>query len=243
MKSLIFAAALALLAPFASAEKMTAVYGDWPPFFTTDPARPGAAMEIVRAAFASQGMELDIKVLNWSEVIEGTAQGEYDIHSGAWFMEERTMILSFSEPYLQNNIKFIKRKGNSFDYKGLNSLEGKKVGVIKDYGYGDEFNNDLTFTRVEADELMQHIHALVAGEIDLSLEDELVARSIIAEADASLLEQIEFTSGALSTQNLHVAVGNLHADKDKIISAFNAGLKAIKDNGTYEQILQNYDLR
>jgi len=45
--------------------------------------------------------------------------------------ENRKKDFFFSEPYGENQIKFIKRKGNSFEFE---NLEGLSAGSIRDYG-------------------------------------------------------------------------------------------------------------
>lgn len=46
-------------------------------------------------------------------------------------------------------MKFIKKVGDNFEFVGLVSLNGKKVGIVCGYGYGDEFMNDFLFFCLE----------------------------------------------------------------------------------------------
>jgi len=80
---------------------------------------------------------------------------------------------------MRSEIKFIKRRGDPFEYHGLGSLTGKTVGIVKGYGYGDEFLNATNFTRPEVAHTLQNIKKLALGRIDLTLEDEVVARWVI----------------------------------------------------------------
>ncbi|WP_305856024.1 substrate-binding periplasmic protein [Balneatrix alpica] len=243
MRKIITACLLAALAPFASADKFVGAGDPWPPFLDPEQDTQGVAIEIVRAALESQGHQLEFKFMTWAEAIDGVTNANYDLLVGTWFTEERTMFLVYSEPYLKNEIKFIKRKGDAFEFSGLNTLEGKKVGIISGYGYSDSFVNDLTFERPEASDLMTNVKALIAGEIDLTLEDELVARSTISRHQPELLEQIEFTNGSLSSQSLHVTTGLVNDKRETIIEAVNKGLEAIKANGVFDEILQRNGLK
>jgi polar amino acid transport system substrate-binding protein len=143
----------------------------------------------------------------------------------------------FSEPYLNNSIKFIKKKGSTFDYSGLESLTGKSVGIVRECGYGDDFLSAKNFKRPEAKNLISNIRKLIAGRIDLTLEDEIVAKTIIAKEQPDLLDKIEFSNTDYSTNALYVTSGLANAKHKELIEAFNKGLAEIKKNGAYDTIL------
>lgn len=225
------------------AETITAAGDPWPPFLDPDHPRQGVAMEIARAAFKSQGHDLEFAFVPWVRALDGVKNGEYDALLGTWWTKERTEFLEYSEPYLTNQIKFIKRKGDPFEFEELRSLEGKTVGTVRGYGYGDEFAEADFFTRQPVAKMITNVRKVVHGRLDLALEDELVARSLIAREDPSLIDQIEFTGNALSSEGLHVTSGLKNARHSMVIDAFNKGLKTIRENGTFDQILEQNNLK
>jgi len=157
--------------------------------------------------------------------------------------ENRKKDFFFSEPYGENQIKFIKRKGDSFEFENLESLEGLSVGVIRGYGYGDDFWNAPGFKREETTDFVANVKKLVAGRIDLTLEDEIVARYILSQKAPELLDQIEFTQGSLSSNKLYIAWGFKNPKHEELIQAFNKGLEEIRGNGTYDSIFARYGLK
>ncbi len=224
----------------AKAETITAAGDPWPPFLDPDEPKQGIALEIVRAALATQGMEVKMHFVPWARAIKGVKESDYDVLIGTWYTEERTQYLAYSDPYLENQIKFIKRKGDGYEYQGLDSLSGKSVAVVRGYGYGDEFLNHPGFKRPEAKDLISNLRKLVSNRVDLTLEDEIVARAMMKKEMPELLGKVEFTQNAMSSNKLHVTVGLSNSLKDKILNAFNTGLKEIKANGTYESILKKH---
>jgi polar amino acid transport system substrate-binding protein len=219
------------------AEKITAVGDPWPPFLDPNQTSKGIIAEIATAAYATQGYELEITFVPWARAITGVKNATFDLLLGTWLTEERTEFLQFSEPYLNNSIKFIKKKGNTFDYSGLESLTGKSVGIVREYGYGDDFLSAKNFKRPEAKNLISNIRKLIAGRIDLTLEDEIVAKTIIAKEQPDLLDKIEFSNTDYSTNALYVTSGLANAKHKELIEAFNKGLAEIKKNGAYDTIL------
>jgi polar amino acid transport system substrate-binding protein len=148
----------------------------------------------------------------------------------------------FSNAYASNKIKFIKKGGDPFEYEGIASLAGKKVGVIIGFGYGDEFMNAKTFTREGVSDFITNIKKLVRGRVDLTIEDEIVAKSILNKKAPALLEQVEFIQNPLSSNDLYVACGLANPRHEEIINAFNKGLEAIKADGTLKGIFERYGI-
>lgn len=233
-------AILVLLLSFAiHAEKITAVGDPWPPFLDPTEPKNGIIVEIATAAYATQGYELEMIFVPWARAIKGVKNASYDLLLGTWMTEERKAFLMYSDTYLSNSIKFLKQKGNDFDYKGIESLSGLSVGVVRDYGYGDEILKANNFRRPETKDFISNARKLAAGRIDLTLEDEIVARAIIAKKQPELLDKIDFTETAYSTNTLHVTCGLANAKHEELINAFNKGLAEIKKNGEYERIINS----
>lgn len=243
---LIIGAALLLTATAWAGEKtLTAASDPWPPF--VDPSSPtqGLSLEIVRAAMKTQGYEVTIEFVPWARAEAGLKEGKYDLIPNTWKTEKRTTYLHYSEPYAANQIKFIKLKGDPFEFTGLESLAGKVIGTVRGYGYGDQFLSATNFERDEVVDVLNSIRKLTAvnRRIDLTLEDEIVARHTIAKADPGLLEKIEFTRNSLSENTLHVTSGLVNPKHQEIIAAFNKGLAEIRTNGTYGRIFAAYGIQ
>ncbi|MCP3926332.1 MAG: transporter substrate-binding domain-containing protein [Desulfobacterales bacterium] len=226
----------------AQTKIVTSASDPWPPFVDPDHPKMGITIEVVTAAFKTQGYILKHKIIPWSRAEQMVKRGKIDILPNTWKTDKRKSYLLYSKPYAYNKIKFIKRKGAGFEYNGLKSLKGKKVGIIRGYGYGDEFMNSKHFKRFPVNNLILNIRKLVAKRIDLTLEDEIVAKNQISKKEPKLLSKIEFTKKYISSKGLHVTCGLKNPSHRSIIMAFNKGLKKIKSNGTLKKIFKSYGL-
>lgn len=226
----------------ASAATITAAQDPWAPFVQQDQMNQGISVEIVTEAFKTQGYDVDFKIMPWTRALNDVREGRVDVLVATWFTQERTAYLNYSTPYLENSLKFIKRKGDGFEYQGLDSLSGKNVGIVRNYGYGDDFLNATNFNKPEANDLISNAKKLLANRIDLTLEDELVAKSMLSGAGMNL-DDFEFSQNAISNNPLHVTAGLANARNAEIIDAFNRGLKEIKANGTFDNILRKYGIK
>lgn len=125
----------------------------------------------------------------------------------------------------------------------MESLNGKTVGTIRGYGYGDAFLTAPHFKREETSDLISNTRKLIAKRIDLTLEDEIVARVRLAQENPDLLNEISFTRNALSRNTLHITVGLKNPRHKEIVAAFNKGLAEIKKNGVYARIMESYGIQ
>ncbi|MDE1462226.1 substrate-binding periplasmic protein [Spartinivicinus poritis] len=235
---------LCVFSSICNAAKIVGTGVVWPPFFIQNDSGQGIAVEIVTEALKREGYELEMKFLPWARAVDGVKKGSYDALVGVWWTEKRTKFLSFSDHYLENSIKFIKLKDDDFEYNGLSSLDKKKVGIVRDYGYGDEFLSAKNFNKPIASSIMKNLKKLVAKRIDLTLGDEIVTRALIAnQEDTTLIEKIAFTENALSINKLHFGVGLVKPNHKTIIDKFNSGLKKIKSDGTFNKLMMKYNLK
>lgn len=214
----------------------------WPPFIDPQNPKEGLSLEIARAAYKTQGYKVEHAYKPWARAITLLKRGEIDIIVNTWMTEERKTFLMYSDTYTANEIKFIKLATDPFEFNGLESLKGKRIGTVRGYGYGDDFTNSKNFERQEVANLHINIKKLIAGRIDLTLEDEIVARVLIAQQDIHLLEKLAFTKNALSKKDMYVTSGLANPHHKEYIEAFNKGLKVIKSNGTYAKIMQQYGI-
>lgn len=227
---------------FCQARVLTAAADPWPPF--VDPASPseGLTLEIIRAAYRTQGYEIRMYYMPWARAEAGVVAGTYDLLPSTWQTAARHDTLIFSEPYAYNRIKFLKLNTDPFEYNGLESLTGKSIGVIRGYGYDDAFLAARNFTRYEAPDFLSLANMLLAGRIDLTLEDEIVGRVSIANFNPQLLTKLTFTDSALSTKGLHVAIGKRNPRAQELMDAFSRGFALIRSNGEYARIMAKYGI-
>ena len=237
------AACIVFFAAASHALTITAAGDPYPPY--GDPNHPdgGLGMEIIRAAYKTQGHEVTMEYVPWARAETGVKNGTYDIVPFTWRTDARVKVLLFSSAFAVGSVRFIKRKDDPFEFQGMKSLNGKRIGTVLGYGYGDAFMQSTAFARENGKDLSTNIKKLLRNRIDLTLEDEIVARSSLSAKDPLLLDQIEFVKTPLSVNPLYVTAGLQNPRAQEIIGAFNKGLEIIKANGTYDSIFKKYGVK
>lgn len=242
MKTLLLACLL-LLVPLTSMARTIVVVGDpYPPF--TDPQNPqdGLALEIIRAAYKTQGHQVRMEFMPWARAEKGVTEGTYDVLAATWRTEARAKVLVFSTPYSVSTIKFIKRRGDPFEYQGLDSLKNKRVGAVRGYAYGDSMTSPTAFVRDDVVDFATNLRKLMVNHIDLTLEDEIVAKFMLRREFPELHDKIEFSKSALSRNLLHITVGLKNPAHTELITSFDKGFERIKASGVLDKIYQKYGL-
>ncbi len=223
------------------AETLVAVGDPWPPYLGPDLREQGLATRIVREALGREGYELKIQFMPWARALRLVRTGDADLLVAAWWTEARAAYLHYSDPYAVNSIRFIKRRDDPFEFEGLESLDNKRIGVVRSYGYGDAFYNADNYQRIENTDFLVNVRMLLAGRIDLTIEDKLVASTILKEKAPQQLDSIAFSITPLITKNLYVATGQDHPRHQQIVAAFNRGLASLKADGSLKRLLKQAD--
>lgn len=238
-----------------AAETITATNDFWPPYvFSTSKAggsdlygemnsegrKVGLSVDIIRKAYQVVGYELDVSLSPWARAINEVRSGNKDVLMATWYEKDRAKSLLYSNAYLGTSLKLVKRYDDDFECKGIDSLDGKKIGVIRGYSYSKEFSSARNFSRDSGVTILANIRKLLSGRVDLVVGDERAIRARLLLDEPILLTKIAYCKEPLSTKKLYITSGLNNENSERYIAAFNRGLEIIKNNGIYEGILQRY---
>lgn len=221
------------------AEVIWAIQDEWPPYVIDSSETHGIAQQIVAAAFSAQGYQLKHTIKPWSRALREVSTRRYDIALTVWKSSERLEYLYFSEPYLINSLVFVTLHDNSFEYLGLKSLAGKRIGVLRGYAYDDALMRSDEFDRLDADNIATNIKKLKVGRIDALIVDKIFFRWFI-KSNGLPMNEFHMVEQPLAENPLYIAISRDHPKKEHIISAFNTGLKSRQESGRISLMLEQY---
>jgi polar amino acid transport system substrate-binding protein len=235
-------ALVCLLASFsglaAGAEDLSMTANIWPPYVDDDLSQNGFVIALVSDALERAGYKTSVVVEPFPKALEATKAGDYDVYCNLWFTSERASTLTFSEPYIENEITFIKRAESDFIFRDRADLKGLRVGIVSDYAYSQQPYDTTGITVSEAGSVKENIRRLLSGDIDLVLADRRVAMYEVNELRAA--KSITVLPQPLSTRGLRIAVSKKRADYKEIVAAFDQAIAAMKTDGSYNAILASY---
>jgi len=235
----ILAAAALIGGPEARADDVliAATLDDFPPYCGQALPNFGFSNDLVVQAMGRTGHKVTVVFVPWARALSGAMDGYYDILPSVWYSPERGNALLFSEPYVVSRLVFVTRKDSPFDYTRLEDLAGKTVGIVNGYEYGKAFRTSTLFTRDVANSTVLNLTRVAAGRIDLTVEDELTLRYLFKTTALDLANRLVLSRGALSEQEMHMAVSKKRVDAGRLVADFNQGLAQMKQDGSYDALL------
>lgn len=209
------------------------------PFEYTNPdgTFTGFEVDLGNAVCKEIGAECEWVVQAWDGIIPGLLARKYDaIMSSMSITEERAQKVLFSEGYYNTPSAWFGNKDKAaLDVTSKEALKGKVVGVqrgtLQDNYVTDHFGDAVEVKRyTTADDLVLD---LTGGRLDLVFLDFPVGeKTVLSNADYQTVgKNIQVGDG--------VGVAFRKRDTD-LAEKFNAALKKLKTDGTYDTIMKKY---
>lgn len=234
--------------PDTSRCKLTLGYETWEPyqFMTLDNKAAGLDIELVGAAVHAMGCDLVTEQGSWTTLLGRLKEGSLDMLAGSSKTAAREEFAVFSAPYRQEQFELfvLKDRAASMPQTSITDYvnAGHKVGLTSEYFYGEELTSlyqqdGLKPQFFEASMGELNLARLIDGDIDAMLEDSFVARSMLRRKGLS--NQIGSLGLTLGTKDVFVMFSKAKISEQQV-TEFNQGLKRIRDDGSYLQIMQKY---
>jgi len=232
-----------LLLPLGvAAQALRLVADPWPPFTGHSLLNNGVASDLVSSALGRAGYATEYAQVPWERAVRGLRRSDYDVLINAWYTEERARFGHFSAPYLINRIRLLRRKGSAIKFGQLSDLYIQRIAVVRGYAYSAEFNGDPRLHKIGVGSFASAARMLQAKRVELTLEDEFVARYHFARELSGIRDELEFLPRPLSENGLHILIRRSHPDHQGIAEAFDRAIVAMRADGSYAAILQRHGL-
>lgn len=214
----------------------------FPPFDTTDDdgELTGFDVDMVNAIAEDQGFTVEWKNMEFGGLITALDSGNIDIvASGMTVNAEREKKVDFSDTYYDSGLSLAVAKDNK-DIKSIDDLTAdsvvgvqigtsgaKKANSLKKEGKIKEVKTynglDVTFNDLQN------------GTVNAVINDLPVTKSYIEKQP----DKIKIVGDTMDAESYGIAVKK---DNSELLDKLNAGLKNIKDNGTYDDLYKKWEL-
>ena len=234
--------------PSAYAEVITIRADEWCPY-NCEPGsdNPGFMIEIAQYAFEKAGHQVDYKTLPWARAIIDSRSGTYNAIVGAFVGDAPDFIFPENELAINTNAFFI-RKGDPWRFTGLESLKTIRLGVIRDYSYGDDMdayveqNQNTKWVQVASgeDALVQNMRKLSGKRIDVLVEDSAVFYHELKQTkqESALFEE----AGDLGREKVYIAFSPNHPRSEEYARILSDGVAELRASGKLQEILSKYGI-
>ena len=200
----------------------------------------GIDIDILAAVAADQGFTYELQPLGFDAALQAVQAGQADgVIAGMSITEERKQVFDFSEPYFDSTVCC--GAPINGDIKSLDDLAGKKVAVkvgTQSQKWAETLADQYGFTMTVFDTSDVMYQDVLAGNSVACFEDTPVMGFAAIRGDVDIAPIADCGADSEFATPYGFAVAK---DKNaELLAKFDAGLKNIKDNGTYQKILDKY---
>jgi polar amino acid transport system substrate-binding protein len=194
----------------------------------------GYDMDLLRAIGDRAGLKLAVKDLPFDGILGSMAAGDCDVVASAvTITPERAKQVDFSDPYFDADQSLLVKTDQATELASLDKLAGKTIGVqsgTTGETYANEHAKGASVKGFEDSDAL--FAAIESGSIDAILQD-LPVNAYRTTKDKSLKVVETYKTG--EQYGFAVKQGNT-----AVLVFINDGLKALKANGTFDQIYTKY---
>lgn len=210
----------------------------YPPFeFEEGGEYKGIDIDIINAIAKDQGIEIELSPMDFGGIIPAMQAGQLDIAiAGMSITDDRKKVVDFSEPYFDAGLTLVVKKGN-IDIKTVDDLKGKKVAVKKGTTgatFAAANAEEKGFEVIQFNDSPAMFQEVSNGNADALIEDYPVIAYAVAQKDLGL----ELVGDRLNGDQYGIAV--LKGENEEVLEKINNGLKELKENGKYDEIIKTY---
>ncbi len=208
----------------------------WPPF-TNGQNEKSLATDIVRTALDRVNIPSAYEIDNFDAVLEGIYSGAFDGSPALWKSAEREEHLLFSDPYLENQMILVGRKGADVSQSSFSQLEQQRIGLVKDYAYGDSVTKIIDADIVYGRDDQENLVNLLSEKIDYMLVDALLMQYLLKYELNDVSALLEFAAQPLIVKPLHLAIRKDHPEAENLVGQFNEQIREMMAEGVYNELL------
>ncbi len=198
----------------------------------------GIDVDIIKAVAANQGFNIEIQSLGWDAAVTAVQAGQADaLLAGASITKERKDSgWIFSDSYYDSYQVFAVKADSGIE--SLDDLKGKTIAVknaTAGANYAEELKDKYGFKIDTYEDSPTMYQAVVLGQADACVEDKPIMADNIKTGGLDLTI-VESTASKVAPYGFAI----MNKDNQELLDMFNKGLQEIKDNGTYDEILNKY---
>ncbi len=245
INKVILATALTLSSSFALAEKTLkiGIEGAYPPFsqVNTKGEVVGFDIDIANALCAEMKRKCELIKLEWEGLIPALKGRKIDaIIASMSATEQRRKSIDFTDRYYRVPARAVRQKGSNITFS-KEGLKDKLIGVQS----SSTFDKHMTALFSDVAEIKRYgsndevFLELLSGRLDAGVASVLVIQRGFLDKEG---KNFEFFGPLLTDEKYYgegVAIG-IRKNSKKLKSEFNAAIKAIRENGVYKKINDQY---
>lgn len=198
----------------------------------------GIDVDLLAAIAEDQGFEYELQSLGWDAGVAAVQAGQADaLIAGASINDERKESgWIFSDGYYNATQTFVLAEGS--DIESLEDLKGKNVAVkngTAGANYANSLKDEYGFTVTVFEDSPTMYQDVILGNSAACVEDTPIMAASIKEGNLPLV-----IPEGMESEGAPYGFAIMDEKNQELLDMFNAGLKNIQADGTYDEIIKKY---
>ncbi|MFA5576594.1 MAG: transporter substrate-binding domain-containing protein [Tissierellaceae bacterium] len=194
----------------------------------------GFNVDIIRAVAIELGIEIDLVSNSWEDTMDLLKKGEVDAVQGMTITPEREKLYDFTDEIVMNS-QSIFVLNTTENISSLDDLRGKKIAIQSEDVTSEIVSPVQGIHITEKINQKDALHSLITGEVDAYVGNRLTG--IYYVQSFGLTNTVKIVGEQLYPTKYCIAVQRGNKD---LLQLLNSGLRAIKENGTYDKIYEKW---
>ena len=192
----------------------------------------GFSYDLLNLISTKSGLKLDFVIDTWTNHYKNFENQKIDIITSISYTKKRAQFINFTKPYFEVPLMLHSRYDLT-SYDGtLDSLRGKKIGIIKDIFYLDNLKKTNLFEFVFFDSSEDKIKALHSGKIDIFVGNLFSTKQIIDKKKYNNIKILdEFKLYDIKKEDFRFGV---HKSNPILFSILNKTYKSLSHKKVYQ---------
>ncbi|SEA97787.1 substrate-binding periplasmic protein [Alkalimonas amylolytica] len=222
------------------AERIVLASSNYHPHYAADLPQQGVVTEIIRQAFALQGIQIDVEFMPFGRALHQAKMGHYAGLIAAWYDEDRVEHFLYSQPMYANHIVLFKRKAMPLEFRNYQQLADARyrLGVVQGYAQPEGLlRARLNTIAVASDE--QAFRMLALERVDLVPADKLNGLYLLQTLLPEYADDIEYMEPVLEQRPMYLVLSKQDPRSEELMERFNRGLQQLQASNQYRTILHS----
>ena len=221
------------------AERIVLASSNYHPHYAEDLPQQGAVTEIIRQAFALQGIQIDVEFMPFGRALHETKLGNYAGLFAAWYHEDRVEHFLYSQPMYANQIVLFKRTTMPLEFRNYQQLTDSRfrLGVVQGYVQPEGLQRArLNTIAVASDE--QVFRMLALNRVDLVPADKLNGLYLLQSLLPQYAKDIQYIEPVMEQRPMYLVLSKQDPRSEELMKRFNRGLQQLQASHQYRSILK-----
>lgn len=247
MKRLLFLIGLSQLFISLHAATITLATDSWVPYSgKAGSEKEGFMVEIAKMALKEAGHTVVYKNIPWARAITDCRKGKIEGIVGSYVSDAPDFVFPEEEAGRSVNMFYV-LKDSKWQYKGVESLDGKILGGINGYSYGEVLDKYIARHKGNSKKVQliagnsakqQNLTKMQKGRIHIFVEDSAVMAAFLKKHPK--FDKIKSAGIANDGEKVFIAFSPNNTNSKQFAKDLSEGIKAMRKDGRLKKILDKY---